>query len=440
MSKYDQLKREKEAAFEEARQTNAKFQTLADESYRVANIAHNANTLITDLDCQFAEATKLNQADVALLFLATGLQIARWSILSIVRPLSLDYKAGRTPRSERLTDTQGDAFAQKDIEAQKANEKKAEMVKAYGIKKSEAEKDCSDSSFRTVEQILFRPVPYDAMPDGNSNELNALLPYTQKLGGTNHRSFTLGHDPVWGWIFGPLNIITRSITFRSAMLTSFPVIEKGNTIALPQTNIISIFDNTIQSINQDKNRLTAATVKQALHFVSDKYTKGGLPIPLISAERAQSLMEQDWNSVEAEKWIKKSLRTFKDDSITVAIQFFLSFFINEIIRILHLLICSEEITCNPHYVEVRTRKILLTASVIASSSNVIYAAMRAYTSGNIISGAQVLDMGGIIETTHRLISDRAFISQVKQEFLENHWYELVMGEDSFYNSLLQMDC
>ena len=439
MSKFDQLKKEKDIAFQSAKNYTGKLSAVTDESYRVSDLAHNAGAIITDLDRQFAEATKLDDTDISLLFLATGLQIARWSILSIVRPLSLDYKAERTPRSERLTDTQGEKFAKTDIEGEKARKKQDQMVREYGIRKSKAEKDYSDSSFRTVEQILFRPVPYDAMPKGNSEALNDILPYSQKMNGTNHRSFTLGHDPVWGWIFGPLNIIPRTITFRSAVLTSFPVIEKGNAIAFPQTNLIGIFDDAIQSISQDSKRLTAATIKQALHFVSDKYTKCGLPIPIVSAERAQSLIEQDWNSVEAEKWIKKSLNTFKNDSITVAIQFFLSYLINEIIRVLHLLICSEEKPCNSKFVEVRTRKIISTSNVIASSSNIIHASIRAYTTGNIVSGAKVLDIGGIIETTHRLISDTAFISQVKREFLENRWYELVMGDESFYDSLMRMD-
>ena len=43
-------------------------------------------------------------------------------------------------------------------------------------------------------------------------------------------------------------------------------------------------------------------------------------------------------------------------------------------------------------------------------------------------------------STSTAISDKTFIFHIKREFLENYWYGFVMGEDSFYNSLLQIDC
>ena len=35
------------------------------------------------------------------------------------------------------------------------------------------------------------------------------------IGGSTHRAYTMGHDPVWGWIFGNINIMTRSITLKN---------------------------------------------------------------------------------------------------------------------------------------------------------------------------------------------------------------------------------
>ena len=35
------------------------------------------------------------------------------------------------------------------------------------------------------------------------------------MGGRYHRMYTLGHDPILGWIFGTANILTDCITFNN---------------------------------------------------------------------------------------------------------------------------------------------------------------------------------------------------------------------------------
>ena len=42
---------------------------------------------------------------------------------------------------------------------------------------------------------------------------------------------------------------------------------------------------------------------------------------------------------------------------------------------------------------------------------------------------QYLDVGGLAVTIYRIVNDKKFIKQVKQEFLEKEFYNLVMGED-----------
>ena len=68
MSKYDRLKKQKEESFQDIQQQSDNLSTLAAESYRVANVAHNAGAIIKDLDRQFAEATKLDVKDISFLF------------------------------------------------------------------------------------------------------------------------------------------------------------------------------------------------------------------------------------------------------------------------------------------------------------------------------------------------------------------------------------
>lgn len=423
--------------------TRAKRTSLQNELHdaekslqQMAYVAEQGPRVIDDLEQQFEKVTQLSSKDISLLFVSTGLQIAKWAIISSIRPMSLDYKAELTPRDERMTADEGDQFAKDSPETQSVNIKKQEFINEYEIKESDASKDTSDKSYRTVEQILFRPVPYDAISTFNDSTnpslqeqtiklLEQALPF--KISGNTHRSLTLGHDPIWGWIFGTINILTRSITFKATAFPTFPVTEKYNRITSPQSNIISKCELAIKSIEKDNNRLAAAVVKQSLHFASDKYTKTGLPIPFLSAEQAQELIERNWNSVELKKWIKKASQTFAHDASTVAMQGTFSYLINEIIRIIHILLCSDEDIDN-QLREVRTRRIISLSNTISSSSNVIYAAVRACVTENVIEGINVLDVGGIIETTHRLISDISFRNEIKIEYLKSQWANYVEKE------------
>ncbi len=384
-----------------------------------------------DIEKEFKSLTKLRDKDIPLLFLGIGLQTARWAIITTIKPLSLDYTAEFTPREERLEHDQGDDLAEDKESLRKMGENRAikklqernDLAKEYGIdieksaEVSVAERDYSDDGFRSVQQILFRPVPYDAV-SAEDKYKEDFKRFGKNINGTNHRAFTLGHDPVWGWIIGPINILTRSITFKDLLLTTFPVQEKGNKILLPQTDIFRMCHDAVNSIQEDKNRLAAAGIKQALHFAADKYTKGGLPIPFISAEKAQQLIERDWNSVEAEKWIKKAAKSFANDASAVALQFFLSHYINEILGIIHILISREDEDYDPAFLEVRTRRIISISSSIASGSNIIYALIRAYIEQNPVSGVRVLDIGGIVESTYRLISNTHFILKIKDDYIK----------------------
>lgn len=403
---------------------------------KMSEIAKEGSRIIDDIDEEFEQATQLSSKDISLLFVSVGIQIAKWAICSTVCPLSVNYKIELTPREERMTANEGDEFAKESEETKKANEEKQRLSDEYDINGKDASRDYSDTGFRTVAQILFRPVPYDATSTFNDSEnpeaqteakqlLEKILPFS--ISGTNHRALTLGHDPVWGWILGPINILTRSITFKVPSFPTLPVTEKGNKITIPQSSLVAEFKHAFESIQEDRNRLAASVVKQALHFASDKYTKTGLPIPFLSAEKAQELIEQDWNSAELEKWIGQAAKTASHDIGTIALQTVLSYLINEIIRIIHVLLCSNE-NIDKELREVRTRRILSISNSIASTSNVIYASIRGFVANSAVEGFKVLDIGGIIETTHRLISDITFRNDIKIEYLKTQWADYVKRE------------
>jgi hypothetical protein len=58
---------------------------------------------------------------------------------------------------------------------------------------------------------------------------------------------------------------------------------------------------------------------------------------------------------------------------------------------------------------------------------VVWVGINAYLGNE--SAWKYLDIGGIVVTMHRLISDTQFIRQVKSEFLEKEWQNAVLGDE-----------
>ena len=125
----------------------------------------------------------------------------------------------------------------------------------------------------------------------------------------NHHAATWGHDPVYGWFFGPLNITSRMITFRD--FQTYHVVQEGNTfkqfITTPSSSTIMLA-NAIESWSEDSKRLWASVVKQKLHMQSDKFTKTGLPLPFVDAETAQALL-MDGTAMSWRDYLQKQLKT-----------------------------------------------------------------------------------------------------------------------------------
>ena len=70
--------------------------------------------------------------------------------------------------------------------------------------------------------------------------------------------------------------------------------------------------------------------------------------------------------------------------------------------------------------EVKTRKILSYSNLIASSSNLAVV--------SITKDMKLLDLGGLGVTIYRLITDKKFIRQIKEEFIFGNYRDLIMGE------------
>ena len=159
LRRHDALEAEGDILDAKAAKTQRNLSKAAAEAQRVATVAHNAPKILDDLDREFEQKTKLNGLDITFLFLATAIQCARWYILDNAK--------------FRITASEGDKLM-------------AGVVP------------------KNWQNILLASVPYDAVKGGAQ--------FDAGLAGTTHRFRTLGHDPIMGWIFGPVNILSDSLT------------------------------------------------------------------------------------------------------------------------------------------------------------------------------------------------------------------------------------
>ena len=344
------LQAESQALDSRTDKTLRNMKKIIDESNRVADVAHNAPKILDDLDREFEQKTQLNGLDITFLFLATAIQCARWYILDNSR--------------FRITASEGDKLM-------------AGVVP------------------KNWQNILLASVPYDATKGGAQ--------FDAGLAGTTHRFRTLGHDPIMGWIFGPVNILSDTLT-KSDIITSYRV---RNMLITEPVSTPQIFTEAMQQIRADKMNLPAAIARQALHLGSDYFTKQGLPLPFIST---------------ADNDLSKSLLTkFQIDMWSVTRGAALASLVNMIVGYVHTLFYDPAKYSSPRVYEVKTRKIIRYSNIISSTSNVIYTAI----SGDL----KRLDVGGILVTLWNLFRDRKFKQEVKKEFITERFNDMIRGED-----------
>lgn len=329
---------------------------------------------IDEINEQFSKATGLNSTDVKFLFFATTLQCLRQYLIS-------------NDKFRFDTDKAGDKFISKFVP-------------------------------RKYEDILLGSVPYDAVrkADGYKDQNTG-------ISGANHRYMTLGHDPILGWIFGTLNIMTNTLTKNSPLLTTYIVKAHPTTSNYTQIGesvlISEVFINGVNLAKNDYKLLVVSIIRQALHFGADAFTKMGLPIPII-------------NTISPDLSSKLLSENFRIDAYSVSRGIMLSTLINSIISAIHGLFYDEKVDIKRDLYEVRTRKILSYSNALATSSNTIYTA--------VTKDFTKLDVGGAVVTLYRLISDYSFISKVKYEFineiLDNELREEIKKIDDIYNEIV----
>lgn len=370
------------------------LELLTSETTRVADLAHNAKEVLDSLDREFEQQTGLNDTDIAFLFLAVGLQCTR---IFLVNKLTEIQKAGTgNTVEESLHEFQKELLSKfdKGIEG---------VTRPY---------------YAPLNQIITtKGVPYDAT--AFDSEKFPIFKGPNNTKGANHRFSTLGHEPIVGLLFGTANILTNTITcFTNPLITTNHVFYthdfKKPKIG-PYCSSIEMIMKASNRITDDKESVAAAIIKQIIHIGTDMFTPCGIQLPLV-------------NLVLSKPEIEEFTKQFSTgDLVKAGTSYTLASFIDFIISTIHGLFYDER-TCDTRDVyKVKTSKIIRYSNLIATSSNVIWVGINMCTGNE--SAIKDLDIGGLINTIRRLYADRAFIRQVKEEFVFGGFNRLIQGEE-----------
>ena len=365
----------------------------------------NVNVIIRDIDKQFEEKTGVvNPKDMTFLWGAVAVQCARWIMIPTFDIDTL------TPTTEDRKDSASEG-------------KKDKSGTGKQLDKTKSERDKQE--YPDTKNILLLPVPYDAMKGTEDIVIPGVTQYGKQIYSMNHHSATLGHDPLIGQVVGTANIMTRSITFHDRILTTRLVdIPSGRTQVVvkdPAYSKMQMIKDVIASTKEDKDRLTTALLKENLHLQSDKYTKSGLPIPILSASMQQKLLDLKWNSKELEDVVNGSIKGIETNLLVALI-------VNTIVGILHGFCYNEQTDETRTLYSVRTRKVIATSNVIAEGLNL--AAVAAGSAAGYFSGdaemikksVSHLDVGGIIETIHQVFMSKKIQEEIRRQFLEQELF------------------
>lgn len=364
---------------------------------------------LQNIEHQFNNATRLNRRDVAFLSIATAIQTVRSVLFG-------QLSNHLSSIGNRITDKEGD-----DLVKESKDEYKKQHENKWDSKKDSKGSRPRQEEGKTWKEIVFSGVPYDVIAGSKEVGLG--------LSGQNHRLKTLGHDPVLGWLFGTINILTDTITpahpFSSYRVKKVKTTKTTKTIVPPNLPYPIVFGEAIDLALSGKHLLPASVFRQGLHYQSDFYTQKGLPIPLLEVfaeSLAGKLYQEGYDSLQV---LQKSNHALS--GITAEL-------VNMLIGLIHGLFyqptadakINKELRFKERNLyEVRTRKILLISNSIATTSNVAISALT--------KNPNYIDLGGLFVTLSHLFCDIRFITRIKQEFIQE------ILDKEFQEELLELD-
>lgn len=395
------------------------MQKIVDESERVADVAHNSQQLLENLDAEFELQTGLKGNDVKFLFAAVGLQMAR---IVILNELTKTEAAGSGNRNETKLHEIQEKLLGKFNAGEFVNERPYYASKEHIITKTGVPYDATAGlAQKTIDSLKQKGRKWDF-------DLSEMLP-DEKLSlfkGANHRFATLGHDPILGLIFGTANIMTNTIT-----CVKTPAVFGGIGIPVLTTNHvvytsdfkdprIATYGSTAIMLQQAIERtieqpsvFVASLIKQIIHIGTDLYTPCGIQIPGANLILSNTQVEKLTGYIST------------GDLLKVGVSAKLAELINLLISTLHTLMYDSSMNVSRNLYNVKTRKIVMYSNVIATGSNVLW------VGGNMLAGNETaigqLDIGGLMVTIKRLMDDTEYIRQIKEEFVFGGFNKMIQG-------------
>ena len=326
---------------------------------------------LKNIEKEFDNKTRLNSTDKKMLFFATAVL----TIKTLVTPYILKKLGYGSSFDSNQRMSHNDPTITKEHRA--ANDEFRDTASQY-------------HKNGYWMNILYQSPPFDTTVGSPAIGVN--------MEGGYHRLHTLGHDPILGWIFGTANILTDTVTLDN--LDTYRVIRKPKLMITPQSvSLVELFQESLEIAKDDLLNLPAALFAEAQHLKSDRYTKAGLPVPLLSTfapELAGRLYKSQYDEL-----------CFVRDMKFVGISAAISAFFNMIITLVHGLYYDAK--CDKKLYEVRTRKIMLIANSIAGSSSVI--------SALVTKNPKNLDIGQLLLSVTHLFSDIRYICRIKEEYI-----------------------
>lgn len=255
-------------------------------------------------------------------------------------------------------------------------------------------------------------VPYDAIK--RSDRFKSIYPeLSTGIAGANHRYTTLGHDPLAGWIFGTANIATNTLSVNNPS-SLFPSYHIRNQEFYAKTSLPQIMDWSVSMLADKPEVIGGSFLKQVVHYGTDVFTQQGLPIPIINTVSPEASAFLIGNRI---------------DLYSVTRGMALSMLINKLVEMFHRLFFNPARDDKRLY-EIRTRKIIMYSNTLSSVLNVGHV--------GITGDLKSLDIGGILVTLWRILTDEKAIRKLEIEFMEKTLEgELEKEEDEINERLSQ---
>ena len=176
-----------------------------------------------------------------------------------------------------------------------------------------------------------------------------------------------------------------------------------------------MLQQSIERTEDQPSAFVASLIKQIIHIGTDLYTPCGIQIPGANLILSNTQVEKMTSYISA------------GDIIKIGASAKLAELINLLISTLHTLMYDTSMSISRDLYSVKTRKIIMYSNIIATGSNVLW------VGGNMLAGNEgaikQLDIGGLIVTIKRLMSDTEYIRQIKEEFVFGGFNKMIQGDE-----------